>query len=581
MLVLLRTLFLALSCFSLPLLASSFSTNSSTGFAAETHFLPVEQAYQADLLFNNGEWFLVWQLADGYFLYQHGFKQEWLINGATKAIANQLPDGIKKTDEYFGDVEIFYQQVMMPIHLPADVSSTHSILFKTTVQGCADAGLCYPPYSVYFSINLLTHKSTSIDAKHYQQALNPSASTLADRPKNVDTSLWLIVLWALLGGFILNLMPCVLPVLSIKILQLARHPNSITAKKESLAYLAGVLITFITIAAVMLALRASGNAIGWGFQLQHPWFIAGLVYLFFILGLSMSGLISFGHRWMGMGQSLTEKGGLQGAFFTGMLAVVVASPCTGPFMSVALGYALTQPTLITLLIFAALGLGMALPILLASFIPQVGRWMPKPGLWMETLKQAFAFPLYASAIWLLWVYGNQTTTLSMALLLLGCLMIMMAIWSAKLPPIIAKLLAIFAIILALYMPFTAEKTLTSKTLADDKVAYSAATLKQLRQQGKPIFIDLTADWCITCIANEKGTLQSASVKAAFKQAGVIYMVGDWTDYNPEITQLLNHYQRSGIPLYLLYPSNPNQDAIILPQLLTPSIVLSYLSKIDK
>jgi thiol:disulfide interchange protein len=565
--------YLSFSSLSLAAENAFFSSNA----AEQTEeFLTVEQAYQADLLFNNGQWFVVWQLADQYFLYRHGFKHEWLLDGKVTTVETVIPDGIVKMDEYFGKVEIYYQQVMLPL-APPDGNKT--LFFKATSQGCADAGLCYPPYSLYFSVDPVNHVSTPVSAETYNAALVKPAPAIIKNPATESSLAW-ILLSALLGGLILNLMPCVLPVLSIKVMQFARHPDSASARQESLMYLAGVISSFVTIAALMLALRASGSAIGWGFQLQNPWFIAGLVYLFFILGLSMSGVINFGHRWMGMGQSLTDKGGLSGAFFTGVLAVVVASPCTAPFMSAALGYAVTQPAYIALLVFATLGLGMALPLTLISFIPAARKWLPKPGLWMEQLKQFFAFPLYATAIWLLWVFGNQTGTLGMMALLFGCLAIVIAFWYFQNATVISKIIGCLALIAAFTLPFSMEWQKQAKPLAAGHEVYSQANLANLRQQRKPVFVDLTADWCITCIANEKSTLETPEIQQAFKDAGIVYMVGDWTDYNPEINQLLADYGRSGIPLYLLFPADPDSPALILPQLLNSSIVLEYINKID-
>lgn len=571
-------IFLSFSSLSLPA-DNSFSGSTGSFGSLDEEFLTVEQAYKADLLFNNGQWLVVWQLADKYFLYRHGFKNEWLLDGHPQPVPETtIPDGIKKMDEYFGQVETYYQQVMIPLAAP---DSHHNTLFiKTTSQGCADAGLCYPPYSLYFSVDLDKHTSTLVSAESYQSAMAQPGAARPATPLAAENSIAWILFSALLGGLILNLMPCVLPVLSIKVMQLARHPNTLRARKESLMYLAGVVASFVLIAALMLALRASGNAIGWGFQLQNPFVIAGLVYLFFLLGLSMSGFINIGHRWMGMGQSLTDKGGLTGAFFTGVLAVVVASPCTAPFMSAALGYAVTQPNAIALLVFATLGVGMALPLTLISFIPAASKLLPKPGLWMEQLKQFFAFPLYATAIWLLWVFGNQTGTLGMMALLFGCLAIVMAVWYFQNATTLSKIIGSLAVIAALSLPFSTEWQKQVKTLEAGHEAFSQASLAQLRQDGIPVFVDLTADWCITCIANEKSTLETAQIQQAFRDKGIVYMVGDWTDYNPEISQLLADYGRSGIPLYLLYPAVPNAPAVVLPQILTPATVMEYIKNID-
>ena len=424
----------------------------------------------------------------------------------------------------------------------------------------------------------------AITADQYKQAQIVDPDTGPATISHVDkidsfSKLLLVLLAAFAGGLILNLMPCVLPVLSIKVMQLARQHDAASARRQGLAYMAGVVLSFLAIAMAMLAIRSSGHAVGWGFQLQNPLFVAALVYLFFILALSMSGFVAFGQRWMGAGQSLTERGGMQGAFFTGVLAVVVASPCTAPFMGGALGYAVTEPVIVGLAIFAALGLGMSLPIALVSFIPAASRLLPKPGLWMERLKQFFAFPLYATAVWLLWVLGNQTSTGAMAVMLLGFLALTMGFWCFKSQKAFSRVMGVIGLLLALMAPFSAQLQMRGEMADEETVAFTREALDELRQQGVPVFIDLTADWGITCIANEQATLNTADVRQAFKDAGIVYMVGDWTYPNAEITALLSEYHRSGIPLYLLYPAEPNAPAIILPQVLSKAIILDAIDSV--
>lgn len=576
--LLLLTLFL--TCFNTQVFAIGNQSNSIVADAES--FLPVEEAYQLHIEFEQNQLVLVWELANHYFLYRHGFKNETLINQQRNTFEVLLPKGIEKNDEYFGKTEIYYNSVISTIALPSE-----PFLLKASSQGCADAGLCYPPYSLYFSINPTANSIVGISADDYQSAIqtkiaiDTNLNTPLDTPSsNTAVSFIWILISALLGGIILNLMPCVFPVLSIKIMQLARQQDPAQTKKQGLAYLVGVITSFLFIASIMLAFRASGNAIGWGFQLQNPWFIASMVYLFFILGLSMSGAITLSHRWMGMGQSLTEKSGLSGAFFTGVLAVVIASPCSAPFMGTALGYAITQSNFVALLIFAVLGLGMALPLLLISFSPAVGRMLPKPGYWMERLKEFFAFPLYATAIWLLWVLGNQTDTTGMAVIMFGIVAIVASFWCFKSPKLLIRFVGVVMLFFALALPFSENLQSSSKPISDIHVTFSQAELANLRHQGKAVFIDLTADWCITCIANEKTTLHTPEIRQAFVDAGIVYMVGDWTHFNAEITALLSEYNRSGIPLYLLYPPIPDAPAIILPQLLTRQIILDRIKSIE-
>lgn len=566
-------------------LSQSFASNNDFINLETADFLPVEQAYQLQLEVDKDDNTLhfIWLLADDYFLYHHGFKLQW--HSASEKIVSYdaeqlaLPEGIKKEDEYFGLVEIYYQQVVLDF--PLSERTAMPLYLKVSSQGCADAGLCYPPYDLYYKVDINQKLISIISADNYEQAQisspsNPVQTSVAvDKIDSFTKLLW-VLLAAFSGGLILNLMPCVLPVLSIKVIQLSRQHKVSSARKQGLAYMLGVVLSFMVIAAVMLAVRAGGNAVGWGFQLQNPLFVAALVYLFFVLALSMSGFVAFGQRWMGAGQALTERSGLQGAFFTGVLAVIVASPCTAPFMGGALGYAVTEPAIIGLSIFTALGLGMALPITLVSFIPAASAILPKPGLWMERLKQFFAFPLFATAVWLLWVLGNQTSTLAMALMLLGCIGLTLGLWCFKSQKPLSRVVGLISLLVALMVPFSDQLSSKGVVLDNEHRPFTREALDELREQGVPVFVDLTADWCITCIANEQATLNTVEVQQAFKEAGIVYMVGDWTYPNPEISALLSEYHRSGIPLYLLYPAEANAPAIILPQILSTSIILDAI-----
>lgn len=278
---------------------------------------------------------------------------------------------------------------------------------------------------------------------------------------------------------------------------------------------------------------------------------------------------------MNIGQSLTEKDGAAGSFFTGVLAVVVASPCTAPFMGSALGYALTQPLHITLIIFAFLGLGMALPMVLLSYSGTVARLLPRPGAWMETAKQVLAFPLYLTAVWLLWVAGNQSGINTMASALAGLVVLALALYlygdSFRNKVLTAVLLAV-----AIFLGIPSNDTGRDKALDDGQVAWSAPALSDLRARGEPVFVDVTADWCITCLANEAAVLFTPSMKTAFAEADIPYMIADWTDYDPAIGEFVQSHGRSGIPLYVMYPSGVSSEPIILPQLLTQDMVLEAI-----
>lgn len=400
------------------------------------------------------------------------------------------------------------------------------------------------------------------------------------------------LLFALAGGLILNLMPCVFPVLSLKALSLAESgANDHHARSHALWYTAGVLISFAALGLAVILLREAGQALGWGFQLQSPWFVAGLVYLFVVLGLSLSGAISIGNRLTGFGQTLTEGEGARSAFFTGVLACVVASPCTAPFMGGALGYAFTLPTAQALLIFLALGLGLALPFLLIGFLPGLARRLPRPGRWMETLKQALAFPLYLSAVWLLWVLGQQVGIDGAALALVGVTVLIFALWWLERVAddegrgrVVHQMLAAAVAAAALYPVMVIARgdfaAPAQAAVQGRWEPYSAARLAELRTAGTPVFIDMTAAWCATCKVNERIALSSDRFFGALEKHGVVPMKGDWTDYNAEITAFLQEFGAAGVPLYVVYPRG-NGKPQVLPQVLTPDLVLRAIDEAAK
>lgn len=409
-----------------------------------------------------------------------------------------------------------------------------------------------------------------------------TAGAGADTGAKKPLPLPLALLFAVLGGVILNLMPCVFPVLSLKALALAHAgaQEHHERRRDALAYTAGVLLSFIAVAGVLLALRAGGQAFGWGFQLQSPPFVAFLAYLMFAVGLAMSGVATFGTRLMGAGQSLTELGGVKGSFFTGVLAVLVASPCTGPYMAAALGYALTQPAALALLVFTALGLGLALPFLLIGFVPAFSRWLPRPGAWMETFKQILAFPMYLTSAGLIWVLARQAGADGAGLVLLGLVLIAYAFWainrSTRLGArVTAALAGLIALALLATPAVRSAQAGAPATLGAGIEPYSGQRLAELRAQHRTVFVNFTADWCITCKVNERVTLDSARVRDAFAAAHVARLEGDWTRYDPAITAVLEDYGRSGVPLYLLYVDGQVR-AQVLPQVLTTDDLIAAL-----
>ncbi len=564
-----------------------FETQTTNGFQAQPNneFLNVEDAYQLNIDFQDTDDsekkqpVLIWQAQEGYYLYKHGFKQYAQDSHQVTPeiqITGDIPAGKLTVDEYFGEVETYYNQVIIPLDIE---SSAEALYIRAQSQGCADAGLCYPPYDIYAKVNLHDYTVETVTQSDY--LANSTLTTPSHSPSSepLETTLVIAIIGAFLGGLILNLMPCVLPVLSIKLLQIQQAGRH--AKLHGMAYMGGVMLSFLTIAIVLIALRNAGQAVGWGFQLQQPWVITLLIGLFFTLALSLSGYFELGSRLMGLGQNRgsTQPGSNNkpsSAFITGILAVIVATPCTAPFMGTALGFALTQSNTEALCIFASLGFGMALPLTAITFIPSLHSVMPKPGMWMVRLKEFFAFPLYMTCVWLLWVLANQTSTTALAFVLLGLVAICFTIWCFKTQIFGFKVLGVAALAGLLSLFTTDVLTPQTQDSHHQHLAYSPKALEELREQGTPVFIDLTADWCITCIANEKSTLEKPEVQQAFNDANIVYMVGDWTNYDPDITALIEQHQRSGIPLYLLYPPRPNAPATILPQLLSPSTVLEAI-----
>ncbi|MFT7722668.1 MAG: protein-disulfide reductase DsbD family protein [Roseateles sp.] len=402
----------------------------------------------------------------------------------------------------------------------------------------------------------------------------PAADTAGAAPEAGSLGLLPALALALLGGLILNLMPCVFPVLSIKALALVNQGDH---KAEGLAYTAGVLASFALLAAVLVALRAGGQQVGWGFQFHSPVFVGVVAYLLFAVGLNLSGFFDVGGRFAGIGSGLAAKQGLAGSFFTGVLAAVVATPCTAPFMGAALAFALAQPAAVMLAVFLALGLGLALPFLVLAFWPAAQRWLPSPGAWMDRFKQFLAFPMYAAVVWLLWVLAQQAGPDGVALALGGLVLIAFGLWWRRVAPGAAGGLALAACVaLALGASAGIKPAGAAAASAATGEAYSAERLAELRAQQQPVFVNMTAAWCISCLVNERVALSRPEVKDAFARHGVAYLKGDWTREDPAITAVLKAHGRSGVPLYLYYAPGA-AEAQVLPQILTPGLVVEAVS----
>ena len=402
---------------------------------------------------------------------------------------------------------------------------------------------------------------------------------------------WLVAMAAaLLGGLILNLMPCVLPVLAIKVLGFSLHNGHSRAahRAQGLAYTAGVLLSFMALGALMLALRATGEQLGWGFQLQSPAVLAALAVLFTLLGLNLAGGFEIGNLLPQGLATLQARHPTVDALLSGVLAVAIASPCTAPFMGASLGYAIALPAAQAMGIFAALGLGLALPFLLASWVPGVGRWLPKPGAWMDTLRRFMAFPMFATVVWLVWVLGHLSGVDGAASLLALLLSLAVVVWAAALRGRSRALVAGIAVAACAWLTFTLgpnvlrlEEPVSASAQTEGAAGsipwqpWSPAQVDAALAQGHPVFVDFTAAWCITCQYNKKTTLSHADVVGDFRTHQVTLLRADWTRRDPLITHALEQLGRSGVPVYVLY--RKDQEPIIFSEVLSKQDLRDALS----
>ena len=401
---------------------------------------------------------------------------------------------------------------------------------------------------------------------------------------------------AFFGGLLLNLMPCVFPVIGIKALSLAKNSqNKKGAWGAALAYTLGVVLCFLGFGAAILALKTTGVKYGWGFQLQEPFFVALMFLLFLAMGLSFSGIYQIGGNLSNI--STNPKEGFWGAFLSGMLAVLVASPCSAPFMGSAIGAALMDNSTweFAFFVFLFCGLGMALPYVVLAAYPGLLRFLPKSGEWMNTFKQSLAFLLYLSCAWLFWVFCSQTNANASGLLGLSAVVLAAACaifgkWQAphfsKIRRISAKTLSLALLVVSIYAAFyAAKKTFAENAQAPAQSQSNAQTLSQkisaLQKSGKGVFLDFTAKWCITCQANEKAVLNTRAIEKLFAENNIEKIVIDWTKKDPSITEELAKFGRAGVPLYVLYPKNPNLPLQILPQILSYDIVCNAVDKAEK
>lgn len=382
---------------------------------------------------------------------------------------------------------------------------------------------------------------------------------------------------SLIGGLILNLMPCVFPVLSIKVLGFVERAHSAPGelRRHGLLFLAGVLVTFLGIATILLTFKAIGDPIGWGFQLQNPVAVAILSLVLFVIGLNLIGLFEVGTSLQGVGSRWANLGGDAGAFMTGLLAVVVAAPCIGPFAAGALGLAFSQPGYVLVLVSLMLGLGLALPYLILSFFPSLLKWLPRPGPWMTRFKQFLAFPMFGAAIWLVWVLSMQGGSQGVLMLLIGYLAIAFLVWVLKFPALLARSAAVAgALVLVVSLVGVSQSTAAGEYAGEP---WSQDRVDMLVAEGRPVFIDFTAAWCVSCQFNKQLTLNSPQVLNAFEENEVVVLIADWTNRDDRIAAAIRGYGAAGIPLYVYYAPGSSEPQI-LPPLINTGLIIETVSR---
>lgn len=540
-----------LACLALGVSAAALAVDEGLGIerrpdalAEEPDFLPVDEAYRFSARLADGVIVARWRIAPGYYLYRQRF--EFTPAGATLGDP-VIPPGKHKVDEFFGEVEVHYDDLAIEVPVAGQSAASFSVAFG--YQGCADAGLCYPP-----EVKTVAFDTGAAPVTPAAAGGGEWAATLAEVAAVLGA--------ALLGGLILNLMPCVFPVLAIKAISLI-EADARRRARHAAGYAAGVIVTFLVLGGVLALLRGAGEAIGWGFQLQSPGFVTAMGLVFFLLGLNLLGVFEV----PGFGVAVDGAN----AFFAGVIAVVVATPCTAPFMGAALGYGLSQSPATLLAVMAALGAGLALPYVLLATIPRLADRLPRPGPWMATLKQALAFPLFATVVWLLWVLARQAGADAVLGALLGCLALGFLAWLAA--GRAARLRLAWGGAAAMIVAGAWLAPAAQRPAAD---GFDMAAVEASVAAGEPVFLNFTAAWCITCLANERTTLSTDRVQRFFAANGIRQVKGDWTNEDPAITVVLTAFGRSGVPLYVFYPARG--EPVLLPQILTPGIVIETITR---
>ena len=474
-------------------------------------------------------------------------------------------------DEQYTDVYFFPSEYGLTSYTKDQIFEKNQNSFTLEIEASE--------YSLDLEIFEGIIETSTADGKKFFSISYPLES---DKPEG-DSSVFLLILFAFIGGLILNIMPCVFPILSIKILRFVEHSenSSTNTLKYGLFYTFGAVLSFLLIALLLVILKSSGESIGWGFQLQYPLVISILFYLFVALGFMFMSSLVFGSSLGNLGSFAQVKNESLESFLTGVLAVVVASPCTAPFMGSAIGFALLQPSLNSFVIFLSLGIGFALPYLILSIKPSLLSFLPKPGAWMETFKQFMAFPMWASALWLLWVLSGQVDQDTVLMVLIGGLVISLSLWllekNTSEKVLIRWSIRVLAIILVIGSISILPTQYSSKENKAEMPIYSEALLNEYLSKNQLVFLNFTADWCITCKVNERVALNSEEVLSIMEQKNIKYLEADWTRKDADIARKLEEYGRTGVPLYLLFPSDG--DPIVLPEILTKDILLDYLNEL--
>ncbi|MEZ5461450.1 protein-disulfide reductase DsbD family protein [Dokdonella sp.] len=579
-------------------LAQKLAAGSALGSAINPlepdEALPPEQAFVFEAIaMSPTELLARWTMPKGYYLYRD--KSKVMVNDGSgvEVGAAQWPAGVDHVDEHFGSVVVYYDQVELPVALKRPNGDAQTIQLTGEFQGCKENGICYPVLQRTLAIDLdpATPEQLAAAASSFVPAATSSEKAgLADNdlrstpPATSAIGILAALLFAVLGGIVLNLMPCVLPVLSLKVIGLAQSGESQSkARSHALWYTLGVLTSFAALGLLVIALRAAGQALGWGFQLQQPGFVAILVYVLLAVGLSLSGVFTIGASLAGTGQGLASRSGPAGDFFTGVLACVVASPCTAPFMGPALAFAFASSSVVALLIFLALGFGLALPFLLVGLVPALASRLPKPGAWMEIFKQVLAFPMYLTAVWLVWVLGKQRGVDAIGLVLIGAVVLALGLWwlerarwrDSTSGRVLAGLV-LLAALAPIWMIGHLDPPTRHLETSESALAYSRDKLADLRAEGRTVFVNMTADWCVTCKANEKNVLAGDRFKELLATSNAVYMKGDWTNVDPEITAFLQAHGAVGVPLYVVFHGT-DEPGSVLPTLLTDGIVEAALA----